>query len=109
MNYSVVAVPTFKKEIKKLSKRYPSVKTEFANLIASLEAEPQQGTSIGKNCYKIRFAIASKGKGKRGGARIIINVTVTKTTVYLLSIYDKSVKESVTDKELQELLLSIQE
>ncbi|CAN5873801.1 hypothetical protein BH11BAC7_BH11BAC7_16560 [soil metagenome] len=29
---------------------------------------PQVGTSIGNNCYKIRLAISSKGKGKSGDA-----------------------------------------
>ena len=68
MNYSIIAVPKFKKELKKLSKKYRSLKTEFAVLIESLEQHPQQGVHIGRNCYKIRFSISSKGKGKSGGA-----------------------------------------
>ncbi len=32
---------------------------------------PTSGTSLGHNLYKIRLAIASKGKGKSGGARVI--------------------------------------
>lgn len=46
------------------------------------------------------MAIASKGKGKSGGARVITNLKVTETTVYLLTIYNKSDKENITDKEL---------
>jgi hypothetical protein len=53
------------------------------------------------------MSISSKGKGKRGGARIITNIVVTESTVYLLSIYDKSEKENLTDKELAELLQDI--
>ncbi|MGA9648084.1 type II toxin-antitoxin system RelE/ParE family toxin [Pedobacter sp.] len=64
---------------------------------------------MGKNCYKIRIAIASKGKGKSGGARIITNFMVTDSTVYLLSIYDKSEKDSISDRELVELLNEISE
>jgi len=30
------------------------------------------------------MAIASKGKGKSGGARIIANIVVTESTLYLL-------------------------
>lgn len=63
-----------------------------------------QGTAIGNNCYKIRLAISSKGKGKSGGARLITNIVITEETVYLLSIYDKSEKENLSDKELLELL-----
>lgn len=104
MSYSIIAVPTFRKELKKLAKKYHSLKTELAALFESLEENPIQGTALGRNCYKIRIAIASKGKGKSGGARLITNFVIAEETVYLLSIYDKSEKESLTDKELDELL-----
>lgn len=81
----------------------------MALLFESLENNPEQGTSIGKNCYKIRLAIASKGKGKSGKARLITNFFIANETVYLLSIYDKSKKESLTDKELNELLAQVPE
>lgn len=104
MSYSLVAVPHFKKELKKLVKKYPSLKNDFATLIESLETEPKQGTTLGNKCYKIRLAIKSKGKGKSGGARVITNIVISDTIIYLLSIYDKSDKENLTDKELMELL-----
>jgi len=109
MSYNIIAVPTFGKELKKLAKKYHSLKTDLAVLFQSLEENPMQGTSIGRNCYKIRLAISSKGKGKRGGARIITNFVVTDETVYLLSIYDKANKENLTDKELVELLKDVPE
>jgi hypothetical protein len=59
---------------------------------------------LGTIVIKIRLAITSKGKGKSGGAKLITNFIITDHTVYLLSIYDKSDKESLSDKELQELL-----
>jgi len=59
---------------------------------------------LGKSCCKLSIAIASNGKGKSGGARIITNFMVTESTVYLLAIYDKPEKETITDKELTELL-----
>jgi mRNA-degrading endonuclease RelE of RelBE toxin-antitoxin system len=73
-------------------------------LVQELKENPEQGTVIRKNCYKIRVSIASKGKGKSGGARVITNIVVTKETVYLLSIYDKSDQETLSTKELDELL-----
>jgi hypothetical protein len=63
--------------------------------------------AIGKSCFKIRVPIASKGKGKSGGARVITNFVVTDQTVYLLSIYDKADNENLTNKELEELLTYI--
>lgn len=109
MSYNIIAVPTFRKELKKLAKKYHSLKTDLAGLFALLEENPTQGTSLGRNCYKIRLSIASKGKGKSGGARIITNIVIADETVYLLSIYDKADKENLTDKELNELIEFVQD
>jgi mRNA-degrading endonuclease RelE of RelBE toxin-antitoxin system len=107
MSYNIIAVPTFKKELKKLAKKYHSLKTDLAALFETLAINPEQGVSLGNNCYKIRLAIASKNKGKSSGARLITNFVIADETVYLLSIYDKSDKENLTDKELDELLKDI--
>ncbi len=109
MSYNIIAVPTFKSQLKRLAKKYPSLKADLANLFKILEENPKQGKSLGKNCYKIRLAISSKGKGKRGGARVITNFTIEDDTVYLLSIYDKSDKSDLTDNELKELLDEMQD
>lgn len=94
----------FEKEAKKLIKKYFSLGKEIAFVIKNLEANPTQGTPIGKDCYKIRLAISSKGKGKSGGARIITAVFSIQEKVILLSIYDKANKENISDKELTTLL-----
>ena len=107
MSYNIFTIPPFDKQLKRLAKKYPSLKTEFAELIESLEKKPEQGTALGNNCYKIRVAIASKGKGKSGGARVITNIVISGKAVYLLSIYDKSEKQNLTDKELEELLQNL--
>lgn len=109
MNYSVKTLPKFDKSLKKLAKKYPSLKVEFINLVKSLRNRPQQGTPLGHNCYKIRLSIQSKGKGKSGGARLITNFVIADSIVYMLTIYDKSEKENLTDKELNELLKYIPE
>lgn len=109
MSYNVFTLASFDKQLKKLVKKYPSLKKEFINLIESLENNPIQGTAIGNNCYKIRIAIASKGKGKSGGARVITNLVIDDDAVYLLTIYDKSEKSNLTDAELGELLKHIPE
>jgi hypothetical protein len=87
-----------------LVKKYPSLKNEYIHLIQSLSKKPDQGISLGNNCYKIRIAISSKGKGKSGGARVISCIKIIETAVYLLTIYDKSEKENIPDKEISELL-----
>lgn len=109
MSYNVLTIPPFDKQLKRLAKKYPSLKNEFAELLESLEQEPEQGTKLGNNCYKIRIAIASKVKGKSGGARVITNFVIAEETVFLISIYDKSEKENLTDRELDELLKYVPE
>jgi mRNA-degrading endonuclease RelE of RelBE toxin-antitoxin system len=104
MSYSVKTIVVFEKQAKRLFKKYASLKNELLLLIQELKENPEQGTGIGKNCYKIRISIASKSKGKSGGARIITSIAISKETVYLLSIYDKSDQETLSQKELDELL-----
>lgn len=103
-NFKIITIAYFDKQFKRLAKKYPSLKSELITLIKELNNEPDKGTPIGNDCYKIRLAIASKGKGKSGGARIISYLTITENSVFLLSIYDKSEKENIDDKELIKLL-----
>jgi len=94
----------FRKEVKRLTKKYPSLKTELAELFTELEENPTTGTPLGNDIYKIRLAIASKNKGKSGGARVLSFVKVTQTTVLLFSIYNKGGIDNITDKEIKELI-----
>ena len=104
MSYSIELSANFKKEAKRLAKKYPSLKTELAELFAELEENPTLGTPLGNDIYKIRLAIASKNKGKSGGARVLSFVKVTQTTVLLFSIYNKGEVDSLADKEIKELI-----
>lgn len=104
MNYKILITSEFKKEIKHLSKKYSSLSKDFEIFIKQLSQDPLQGTPVGKNCYKVRLAISSKGKGKSGGARIITYIQILAETVVLISIYDKSEKATITDKEINDRL-----
>jgi len=107
MSYKISSIPLFDKQAKRLAKKYPSLKKDLGELIENLSTEPEQGKALGNNFFKIRLAIASKGKGKSGGARVITFVKVVQTTVYLAFIYDKSDKTTVTDKELEQIFKMI--
>lgn len=69
---------------------------------------PNIGDDLGKGVHKIRVAIKSKGKGKRGGARIISHNTIiakiSTHRVLLLTMYDKNEKDNITEKEIISLL-----
>jgi len=107
MSYKIELSDNFKKEAKRLVKKYRSLKTEIANFITELETNPTKGTPLGNDIYKIRLAVTSKGKGKSGGVRLMSFVKVTNTTVLLFSIYNKGEKDSINDKEIIDLLKDI--
>jgi mRNA-degrading endonuclease RelE of RelBE toxin-antitoxin system len=105
MSYSISFSPTFDRELKRLAKKYPSIKSDLSQLINRLEENPIQGDSLGKDCYKVRMKIASKGKGKSGGSRVITCVKIINEQIKLLSIYDKSEQEAISHSLLIHLLV----
>ena len=100
----VITIGHFERESKRLIKKYQSLAQEISDLIMGLADNPLQGEPLGKDCYKIRLKIKSKGKGKSGGARVVTCVKVIAETVILVSIYDKSEREDIADGLLLELL-----
>jgi mRNA-degrading endonuclease RelE of RelBE toxin-antitoxin system len=86
MSYNIKTTEVFEKQAKRLIKKYASLKSELLDLFNNLKSGMEMGTPIGSSCYKIRLAISSKGKGKSGGARVIINVVLTEGDIYLLTI-----------------------
>lgn len=107
MSYSILLTHRFERELKRLIKKYPSLKNEFALLISRISENPSLGTFIGNSSYKIRLSIYSKGKGKSGGARVITYLYVKTEIVYLLTIYDKSEKENLKPNEIKEIIESL--
>ena len=110
MSVEIVITDNFKKEAKKLIKKYASLKDELFSLQEQIEVNPRLGTLIIENIYKIRLAVKSKGKGKSGGLRLInmvedeIDEEVINTVVNMLSIYDKSEITNLSDKEIRDLI-----
>jgi mRNA-degrading endonuclease RelE of RelBE toxin-antitoxin system len=104
MSYKIELTDNFKKEAKKLIKKYASLRTEIVELGKELAENPTTGTPLGNDVYKIRLAIAAKNKGKSGGARLISFVKIIDETVFLLSIYNKGEKDTISDKEIEELI-----
>jgi mRNA-degrading endonuclease RelE of RelBE toxin-antitoxin system len=92
------------KAAKFLARKYPSFADDLVNLEESLSENPIQGTALGNDCYKLRIAISSKGRGKSGGARVISVVVYKKQRVHILAIYDKGERDSISRNELLALL-----
>lgn len=115
MKVTVNVTKSFSSAAKPLLKKYHSLSKDLLNLEKELIKTPRLGTPLGKDIYKIRLKISSKGKGKSGGARVISFVekivlgTVEEKfdedlTVNLVTIYDKGDVENISDKELKEFI-----
>jgi len=107
MNCKILTTPEFARELKLLAKRYPSMKDDYRAFLETLQENPLQGKPLGKHLRKVRFPIASKVKGKSGGARGITHTILVETDgteITFVTIYDKSDQANITDKELKNLM-----
>lgn len=95
---------SFKRDFKKLVKKYDSITDDLENLFESLQENPTQGTPLGLDCFKVRMTISDKHRGKSGGARVITCIKITKDTIYLIAIYDKSEQSTISKRELKDLV-----
>lgn len=97
----------FKRQFKRLARKYRSLPADFRAFTRAMETDPMQGADLGNGMHKVRMAIASKGKGKSGGARVITYHAVAThdcIEITLLTIYDKGELANVSDAYLRSLL-----
>lgn len=107
MNYRIILDVPFKKEVKRLAKKYRSLKNDLEVLQEELLTNPQAGVDLGGGLRKVRMAIGSKGRGKSHGARVItftVVIAIEESEINLLTIYDKAERESISSKEIEALL-----
>ena len=72
MDLQLLYHPQFSKDVKRLSKKYKSLVSDLKSIISEIQNNPEIGIDLGHGLRKVRMAIASKGKGKSGGARILL-------------------------------------
>lgn len=94
----------FKTAYKRLKKKHKSLEADFEALLLSLQKNPFQGVEIHENIWKIRLNITSKGRGKSGGARLIVRIRIVMDELQLLYIYDKADLGNVSDSYLRDIL-----
>ena len=115
MKVTIRITKSFKVAANPLLKKYHSLSKDLLILEKELLETPRLGAPLGHDTYKIRLKISSKGKGKRGGARVISLVKTSligyteivsdeEVTVNLITIYDKGDVANISDKELKDLI-----
>ena len=97
MNRTFIEVPMFTKKWHELGLTYE----ELRNLENVLLENPKAGDAIQGTggLRKIRVSMESKGKGKRGGARVIYVDIEVKETIYFINVYTKNEKDDLTEDE----------
>jgi len=97
----------FNRAFKRLKKRYRSLPDDVKRLLVSLVEDPEQGVELYNGMRKVRINFASKGKGKRGGGRVIIRLAISKTSLTFVYIYDKSDMDNVSDEFLDQVIIDV--
>jgi mRNA-degrading endonuclease RelE of RelBE toxin-antitoxin system len=112
MNVTLHLHDEFKRQFRQLRKKYRSLTDDLEEFQKELKENPFQGDDLGGGVRKIRMAIGSKGKGKSGGARVITyNLQQKRKDVILITlmtIYDKSEIDNVSDVFLRSLIIEIE-
>ena len=100
--------PSFEKSYKRLKKKYSSIETDLESFKKAYVENPDIGEDLGEGFRKVRIAIKSKNRGKRGGARIItyddyddIVIKAETGIVVLVEIYDKSEISTLSKNEYE--------
>ena len=110
MEVTITIGPEFKREFKRLSKKYHSLLDDHELWEKDIINNPFLGDDLGSGIRKVRMAIASKGKGKSGGARILtLNLLLDTESmeITLLTIYDKGEISNVKDDFIKYLISNL--
>jgi mRNA-degrading endonuclease RelE of RelBE toxin-antitoxin system len=105
MANSVTTTPQFDRDVKKLSKKYHSLKKSLLELEKDLIENPRLGVSYGKNIYKIR--LEGEGKGKSGGYRVltyVVDESQEDTVVFLVTIFSKTEESTIKKADAENLI-----
>jgi mRNA-degrading endonuclease RelE of RelBE toxin-antitoxin system len=81
---------------------------EYAEFQAFLALNPTSGDVIQQTGGLRKIRWASKGKGKRGGVRVIYYYLMANSQIRLLLIYQKGIQDNLTDAQ-KKILRTINE
>ena len=104
MNLNIISLESFKRDIKKLFKKYKQITKDLKTLQQELEQNPKAGIELGSHCYKIRVANSSVPTGKSGGFQVIYYYLDNKNNIYLMAIYSKSDLSNISESKILAIL-----
>ncbi len=102
--------PGFKRNLRRLTRKYRHIKSDLEPLIQEIEAGRLPGHQIPRvenEIYKARVANSDLQRGKSGGYRIIYLVE-TPTRRILVTVYSKTQQADVTVGDLRRLIKELE-
>ena len=111
MKYEIIFTNSFKRQLKKLKKKYPHIKDDLNPLLISIEEAELIGDPIPgllNKVYKARCASSDMKRGKSGGYRVIYYLEDQEGKIYLLTIYSKAERENIPVDEILQILKELE-
>lgn len=105
--YKVYPTHSFERIRNKLKKKYPRIEQDYTPLVEKLKKGVFEGDEVqgfSGLVYKVRIGSVDQKKGKRGGFRIIYYLVTPKKTIYLLTIYPKTMRENIQPGEIRAII-----
>jgi mRNA-degrading endonuclease RelE of RelBE toxin-antitoxin system len=103
---TVIALPTFTRNIRALIKKYRNLLKNIQPIIEQLENGEilgEQLSGVGYPVFKLRIKNSDNRKGKSGGYRLIYYLK-TADHVFLLTLYSKSEQDDVMAGDLIDII-----
>ena len=97
---------TFKRNLKKLAKKYRSIRSDIEPIIKELqngELPGNQISGIGYKVFKLRVKNSDVARGKSGGY-CLIYYCKTATGIILLTIYTKSEQIDIVAEDIRRII-----
>lgn len=101
----------FKRNVRQLARKYRRIKTDLQPLMTELEAGSTPGDRIpgvAVEVYKVRIRNSDSARGKRGGYRLLYQVTPAKTII-LVTLYAKTEQADIALHEIQAIIATYQD
>lgn len=106
---SVEFSPEFKRNLRRLAKKYRNIRSDLEPVLAHLGAGEALGDRIqgsGQTIYKLRIKNSDLEKGKRAGYRLIYWLALPEKII-LLTIYSKTEQGDISFHRIRQILQEI--
>ena len=102
----IVFTPEFKRNVRRLSRKYRHIKSDLQPFIEQLEQGQTPGDQIQRTTYtvfKVRIKNSDLQRGKSGGYRMIYYLKAS-DDIILVTIYSKTEQGDITAEQIQRII-----